>query len=231
MPSTKKTLYFISSALATCASVGLLGFGMSAQWAKTTILCSRGGDNHYNGTAVINIGLFEGMLKREDCPVYRIGDGFEVIPTLNEIGGAPIALHILVVLLLVLCLLSSAGSILVSFYNSVSNPYETYMGPVGVYTCSSIGACSSVASLIIFVVSLNVTDVAEDLVRNFSGAVTISLKDASHQMLVGYFMLIPYFVFSLGAIALIYMYDHAAYTHRREQQRPTEDAPKEIMMY
>lgn len=231
MPSRQKTLYFMSSALATCASVGLLGFGMSARWAATTIQCSRGGENNFNGSALINMGLFEGQLKRDDCPVYGNKRDFEVIPTLNTIGGAPIALHILVVLLLALCLLGSAGSILISLYNSISNPYETYMGPVGVYACSSVGACSSVAILVVFAVSLHVTSVAEDLVKNFSGAVAVSLRDVSHQMLVGYYMLVPYFVLSLGAIALVYMYDHAAYTRRREQQRPTEDAPKEIMMY
>lgn len=61
-----------------------------------------------------------------------------VIPTLANIGGVNIVLHALAVLLLVLCLLFSALSILISLYNSVSNPYETYMGPIGIYVCSSL---------------------------------------------------------------------------------------------
>lgn len=61
-----------------------------------------------------------------------------VIPMLAEIGVTPLVLHILVLCLLGLCLLFSAASILISLYNSVSNPYETYMGPMGLYACSSL---------------------------------------------------------------------------------------------
>lgn len=57
---------------------------------------------------------------------------------LGKIGGTPLALHALVLCLLVLCFLFSAASILTSLYNSVSNPYETYMGPMGIYVSSSI---------------------------------------------------------------------------------------------
>lgn len=61
-----------------------------------------------------------------------------VIPTLAGREVASVVLHGLVLCLLALCLLFSACSILISLYNSVSNPYETYMGPVGVYICSSL---------------------------------------------------------------------------------------------
>lgn len=78
-------------------------------------------------------------------------------------------------------------------------------------------------------VNILVTSMAEELVIASSG--DVDLKDKYAEMQIGYYLLIPYTVLSLGAIALIYMYDHAAYTQRKEQQRPTEDAPKEIMMY
>lgn len=61
-----------------------------------------------------------------------------MIPKLAQIAVTPAALHVTVVFLLVLCLLFSALSILISLYNSVSNPYKTYMGPAGVYACSSL---------------------------------------------------------------------------------------------
>lgn len=60
-----------------------------------------------------------------------------VIPQLLG-KGVPVVLHTLVVFLLALSLLFSAVSILIALYNSVSNPYETYLGPTGVYTCSSL---------------------------------------------------------------------------------------------
>ncbi|XP_038590949.1 clarin-3 [Micropterus salmoides] len=231
MPSTTKILLFTSSAFVTLISVGMMGYGMSTQWAKTTLDCARGESSFYNGTAIITLTLFTGIMNRSFCPVYGRIDDFQVIPKLVETGVTPLVLHALVLCLLAVCLLCSACSILISLYNSVSNPYETYMGPVGIYACSSLSACLSVVVLIIFVVNINVTNMAEELVRDFADAVAVDLRNKSSEMQLGYYLIIPYTVLSLVTIALIYMYDHAAYTHRREQQRPTEDAPKEIMMY
>lgn len=92
-------------------------------------------------------------------------------------------------------------------------------------------ACLSVLALIIFVSNVRLTNMGQDVVHSFLGGSPVELSGASSQMQPGYYLVIPYAVLSLISIALIYAYDHAAYTHRREQQRPTEDAPKEIMMY
>lgn len=174
---------------------------------------------------------------------------------LAAIGGSPLALHSLVMGLLVLCFLFSAASILISLYNSVSNPYETCMGPVGVYASSSLSggwhrrtsgrnkrkifkssclastACLSVLVLVVFVLNVTFTNLAEETVRSFTQASPVELKNKFVEMQLGYYLVIPYAVLSLLAVGVTYMYDHAAYTHRREQQKPTEDAPKEIMMY
>ncbi|KAM9336918.1 clarin-3 [Symphorus nematophorus] len=231
MPSTKKTLHFMSSALVTAISVGLVGYGMSTEWAKISIQCSRGGTDFFNGTATITLELFGGHLERLFCPTFGGDAPFDVLPTLIETGGTPIILHALALCLLILCLVCSAGSILISLYNSVSNPYETYMGPIGIYVCSSLSACLSVLVLILFVVNVSVTSMGEDIVVNFANNIEVGLRNRSAEMQIGYYLVIPYTVLSLTAIVLIYLYDHAAYTQRKEQQRPTEDAPKEIMMY
>ncbi|KAM3859873.1 clarin-3 [Diretmus argenteus] len=232
MPSTKKTLHFMSSALVTSISVGVLGYSMSITWATTTMDCAPRGNEFFNGTANITLQLFSGKTKRNGCPFF---DGppepFQVLSQLGKTGGAPLILHALAVVLLSLCMLFSTGGILISLYNSVSNPYETYMGPIGFYTCSSLSACLSFLVLILFVVNVNLTSIAEDLVKSFVGESEVDLKNKSAVMQIGYYLLIPYIALCLLAIVLIYMYEHAAYTHRKEQQRPTEDAPKEIMMY
>ncbi|KAM4525126.1 clarin-3 [Odontesthes bonariensis] len=231
MPSLTKSLHFSSSALITSVSVCVLGFAISTDWAKIERPCAMEGSTLFNGSAAITLGLFDGILIRLSCPSFGASAGFEVIPTLREKGTTPLVLHILVVCLLALCLLFSAGSILISLYNIFSNPYETYMGPVGVYTCSSISACASLVILIIFVVNVSVTNIADDLITVIIPDIQIELGDKSMQMGVGYYLVIPYLVLTVFAIVLVYMYQHVAYTHRREQERPTEDAPKEIMMY
>lgn len=91
--------------------------------------------------------------------------------------------------------------------------------------------CLSVLVLIIFVLNVKFTNMAEGTVRNFTQEIPVELKNKSTEMQLGYYLVIPYVVLSLVTIGVIYMYDHAAYTQRRAQQKPTEDAPKEIMMY
>ncbi|XP_041670925.1 clarin-3 [Cheilinus undulatus] len=231
MPSTKKSLHFTSSALVTAIAVGCLGFGMSAQWSQTSLKCSRPGTGVFNGSAEVQLELFDGVVLRTSCPSFGGDDSFEVFPKLLESGGAPVVLHGLTLGMLALCLLFSACSILISLYNSVSNPYETYMGPIGIYVCSSLSACLALLALIIYVCNIFATEMAEDLVRLFAENIPVEMRNKKTEMSLGFYMVIPYIVLSFGAIGLIFMYDHAAYTHRREQQRPTEDAPKEIMMY
>ncbi|MEQ2275045.1 hypothetical protein XENORESO_019017 [Xenotaenia resolanae] len=229
MPSGTKSLHFLLSALLTAISAALLGYAMSTNWSKSTMDCTGIGTN--NGSAAITMGLFEGLLVRDSCPSFGSQSEFLVFTELSRITKTPIILHGLCVCLLALCLLCSVLSILISFYNSVSNPYETFMGPIGVYVCSSTSACLSLLVLIIFVLNITVTTMAEELVPSIEIIASVVLRNKTSQMQVGYFLVIPYMVLSLGAILLIYLYEHTAYTHRREQERPTEDAPKEIMMY
>ncbi|XP_037609969.1 clarin-3 [Sebastes umbrosus] len=231
MPSTQKTLHFLCSKLVTVISVGVLGFCMSTKWSETTMECTQVGTDFSNGSAVVTLEVFYGIVDRDHCPSFGGLDTFQVIPKLVETGVTPLVLHSVVSILLALCLLCSACSFLISLYNSVSNPYETYMGPIGVYVFSSLSACLSILVLIIFALNVTLTSMAEDLVKNFAGVIPADLRNKSTEMQLGYYLVIIYTVLSLFAIALIYMYEHAAYTQRREQQRPTEDAPKEIMMY
>ncbi|XP_068593043.1 clarin-3 [Cebidichthys violaceus] len=231
MPSIKKILFFMGSALVTANSVLVLGFCMSLKWAETTMECTRNGSSFTNGSAVIILKLFVGNMNRNFCPLFGGQDNFQVIPQLSETGSINAVLHGLVVCLLALCLLFSCCSILISLYNSVSNPYETYMGPIGIYVCSSFSACLSVVVLILYALNVTVTSMAEDLVQSFAGDILADLRNKTSELKLGYYLVILYTVLSLVAVALIYLYDHAAYTQRREQQRPTEDAPKEIMMY
>lgn len=77
MPSTTKILLFTSSAFVTLISVGMMGYGMSTQWAKTTLDCARGESSFYNGTAIITLTLFTGIMNRSFCPVYGRIDDFQ----------------------------------------------------------------------------------------------------------------------------------------------------------
>ncbi|KPP73997.1 clarin-3-like [Scleropages formosus] len=226
MPSTTKILHFLAVTLASAIAAGMLGYGMAATWAVSTMGCEQNKTNIYNGTAEVTLGLFRLEITRR-CP-FGAGKGHGAFEKLQAIGGIPIILHGLVVAFLVFSLVGTAGSILVSLYNSVSNPYQTHLGPVGVFTCSSIGVIFCFLALILFVVNVYATDMFESLVMSEQ---IVNLEPAEVTMEIGFFFLIPFLVMSLLAILVVFLYQHVAYTHQREQQRPTEDAPKEIMMY
>ncbi|KAJ0016211.1 hypothetical protein NQD34_014501 [Periophthalmus magnuspinnatus] len=230
MPSTQKITYFMGCACCTAVSVALLGFAMSQTWARTKLECTASGTDVFNGSGVITWDLFSGTFDREFCPLIGTTIKFKVFTQLQD-SGAPIILYGLVVLLLSVSLLFSALSILIALYNSVSNPYETYMGPIGLYICSALSAGLSLLVLILFAVAVSATDMAEKVVVKEATGTPVEMRNKQATFQLGYFLVIPYVVLSLVSIGVIYLYDHAAYTHRREQQRPTEDAPKEIMMY
>lgn len=93
-------------------------------------------------------------------------------------------------------------------------------------------ACLSLVVLILFAVNTTVTNMAEILVEKLTENLSPSdLRNKVTVMQRGYYLVIPYTVLSLIAITLIYVYDHAAYTRKKEQQKPTEDAPVDLTMY
>ncbi|KAK3529140.1 hypothetical protein QTP70_018094 [Hemibagrus guttatus] len=231
MPSAEKMLYFLSSALLTVIGVAVLGYGMSTEWSSSTMACSPPENNFFNGSATIRMGLFEGKESHKACPRFTLDENkVLVFERLGEVGGAGEGLHVMVVVLLVFALVASAGSILITLYNTISNPYETYMGPIGLYVCSGLSACLAFLAMVLYFLNLVSVNITKNmLLANIKQSVI--LKDTDVRFLTGFFMILPYIIVDLLAIFLVYLYAHMAYRQRMEQQRPTEDAPKEILMY
>ncbi|XP_067286757.1 clarin-3 [Pseudorasbora parva] len=230
MPSVEKLLHFLSTSFICAAGVVLLGYGMSTDWAKAEMACAPIDSEQFNGSSHLKIGLFNGTETKISCPrISKLGAKVPVFERLGKLAGVPIILHALVVIMLGLALLGSAGSILVSLYNSFSNPYQTYMGPIGLYTCSGLSVCTASLALILYVANAYLGKMFETLVK--ADVANVLLKDVKISLQVGFFLLIPYICLNMVAILVVYLYVHAAYTRRKEQEKPTEDAPKEIMMY
>ncbi|KAF4106325.1 clarin-3 [Onychostoma macrolepis] len=230
MPSVEKLAHFLSSAGLCAAGVVLLGYGMSTDWADAVLDCAPPGSELFNGTSSLKTGLFNGTETKIRCPrIDSPGKPVIMFDRLAKIAGAPVILHALVVILLALALLGSAGSILVTLYNSFSNPYQTYMGPIGLFTCSGLSVCVATLALILYVSNAYLGKMFQTLVK--ADEANVNLRDPTITLKAGFFLLIPYICVNLLAILVVYLYVHAAYTRRKEQEKPTEDAPKEIMMY
>ncbi|KAL7869561.1 hypothetical protein AOLI_G00135490 [Acnodon oligacanthus] len=228
MPSTEKILYFLSSALLSAGGVAILGYGMSTDWAHTTMSCAPLGSSDFNGSSTIQMGLFNGSEEKVSCPRFSSEEVVKVFERLKVIGGAAFTLQVLVVFLLVLALVGSAGSILITLYNSISNPYETYMGPIGLFVCSGLSASLAFLALVLYLINIFVEKIGKKMASVNS---EVNLNDEEAQLLLGFYLLLPYIGVNLLAILLVYLYQHAAYTQRKEQEKPTEDAPKDIMMF
>lgn len=70
MPSVQKLLHFLSSALLSAAGVAILGYGMSTDWAKSTLDCSPSTSDNFNGSSALEIGLFNGTEVKISCPRF-----------------------------------------------------------------------------------------------------------------------------------------------------------------
>ncbi|XP_017556823.1 clarin-3 [Pygocentrus nattereri] len=228
MPSTEKIIYFLCSAFFSTGGVAILGYGLSTDWAHTTMSCAPLGSSNFNGSSTIQMGLFNGSEEKVSCPWFSSEEAVKVFVRLEKIGGAAIALQGLVVGLLVLALVGSAGSILITLYNSISNPYETYMGPIGLFVCSGISASFAFLALVLYLINVFVVKIGQRMATLSSDA---TLQDEDTHLLLGFYLLLPYIGVNLLAILLVYLYQHAAYTQRKEKEKPTEDAPKDIMMF
>lgn len=89
---------------------------------------------------------------------------------------------------------------------------------------------ASFLALIFFVSSVHLTEFPVNWLKSLFPFKAV-YKRETVSMQLGFYMIIPYIATNAVAMLLVYLYVHAAYTRQREQQKPTEDAPKEIMMY
>ncbi|XP_006630573.1 clarin-3 [Lepisosteus oculatus] len=235
MPSRRKTICFLSGALASTVCFSIVCYTLSStEWVSSEMDCSGINSNstNPNGTssASITYGLFTAKGLLSFCPIFGSSlENVQVLEALEKQKGVPHILHCMVVSFLIISLISTAGSFIITMYNSVSNPYETYLGPLGLYTCSSISGILIFLALILFVVNVEVQNVSAAIIIGIRNE--ISLYNIRNNLNFPFYLLIPAFLSSLCAIVIIFVYAHASYTEKKKQERPTEEAPKEVMMY
>ncbi|MBN3290618.1 CLRN3 protein, partial [Polypterus senegalus] len=139
-------------------------------------------------------------------------------------------LHALVVTFLAVSLFCSLCSFGTSAYNIFSNPYETYLGPIGVYVWSSISGVLLFFAIIFFVANAELNNLSLDVAKtSVNGLPGIEVK--KNVFGYSYYILIVAVICNVVSVVVVSIYQHAKYTYTKEQQRPTENAPKEVMMY
>ncbi|MBN3284771.1 CLRN3 protein, partial [Polyodon spathula] len=230
MPTVRKTVMFLGGSLANGGSLIMICAVLATkEWVSAVITC-KGSANH-TGNVTLEYGLFEGKGEHIFCPnVGGLIQSFKVLESLEHFGPSK-SLHITVITCLCLGLLGSICSFGITLYNSFSNPYETYLGPLGVYVCSSVSAIFPFFSMVLFVVNTEVYHLSVKMAQNKIDSPLVTLSNAKNSIGYSYYLMIPAFFCNLFVIIIINVYQHASYTQKKAQQRPVEDAPKDVMMY
>ncbi|XP_045710263.1 clarin-3 [Phyllostomus hastatus] len=229
MPTTKKTLMFLSSFLTSfgafvviCAVLG------TQQWVRSTIAVS---DSSSNGSIVITYGLFRGQSTQELQGGLAEGDkDFEVLGTLAQ--SSPKTLHSVVISFLTLSLATSLLSAGFTFYNSISNPYQTFLGPLGVYTWSGLSASLAFLASVLFVANVQSNRLSEELARAlYPPHPPAARRVEAHGYGYSFWLTLLVLLLNGATVTIVVLYQRARLRRKQEMRKPMEDAPRDGILF
>ncbi|XP_037352498.1 clarin-3 [Talpa occidentalis] len=229
MPTTRKTLMFLSSFALSLASLVMICYVLGTQgWVRSTVSVS---DHSSNGSIIVTYGLFGGLSNQQLS--HGIGQDdkeFKVLDLLST--SSTKTLHSVVILTLALSLLTSLLCSGFTFYNSVSNPYQTFLGPVGVYTWSGLGAFFTLLTMILFVANTQSNRLSEALVETLYSFYPASThRGTTHSYGVSFWLLLLIICLDIGASVIIVFYQKARHQRKQEQRKPMEHAPRDGILF
>ncbi|NXH80515.1 CLRN3 protein, partial [Edolisoma coerulescens] len=227
MPSRKKTSMF-ASAFCTCVSsfVVICVVLATPQWVSSEVRFSR---TNASVTISLTYGLFHGTCEQfVDAGLQVSKTTFQVADSLSSTRSR--SLNVALIVLLVLALLSSLLSSGFTCTNAVSNPYQTFLGPVGVYTWNSVCGVLILIALILFPVNVQGNSLSEELAHGCSTSLQTHLG-SKHSYGYSYWIMLLILFLNIASLLIIYFYDHARYSKKKEQERPIENAPKDVILF
>ncbi|TRZ19086.1 hypothetical protein HGM15179_008034 [Zosterops borbonicus] len=227
MPSRKKTCMF-ASAFCTCVSSFVVVCVVLAtpQWVSSEVRFSRTGSNV---TISLKYGLFTGT-----CEQF-VEAGIQVSQTIFQVADAMSSsstrgLNVATIVVLVLALLSSLLSSGFTCTNAVSNPYQTFLGPIGVYTWNAVCGVLILIAMILFPVNVEGNRLSEELAHSCSTSLEAHIG-SKHTYGYSYWIMLLIIFLNIASLIIIYFYDHARYSKKKEQERPIENAPKDVILF
>ncbi|NWX24960.1 CLRN3 protein, partial [Aegotheles bennettii] len=227
MPSRKKSSMFASAFLTCVCSFVVICVVLATQhWMSSDVQFF--GTNS-TVTVSLTYGLFSGT-----CEQF-IGAGLQVpaktFQVAENLGSTETQSMITAtIVILVLSLMSSLLSSGFTCTNAVSNPYQTFLGPIGVYTWnSSCGICILIA-MILFPVTVQKNELSVELARGCFPVLQTHMNSA-HTYGYSYWLMLLIIFLNIASIIIIYFYDHARYSKKKQQERPIENAPKDVILF
>ncbi|KAE8590301.1 hypothetical protein XENTR_v10018009 [Xenopus tropicalis] len=227
MPSKQKTLLFLSGFVASIGSFAIVCTCLATtEWVSSKVDYRK--DNS-SGYVNIQYGLFQGTHAK--IPLTA-GLGSETIKfqVMDYVKDSSKIIQIVIILFLVLGLICSFLSSAITCLNSVSNPYLTYLGPIGVYVCVSLNAILSLLCMILCAANAEITGMPKQLAMTLDKA-----GDQFYKTRVSYgysfWLLILIIALNFATVAVIYVYQQAKYTKQKEQERPMEKATQDVILF
>ncbi|NXA68490.1 CLRN3 protein, partial [Mohoua ochrocephala] len=227
MPSRKKTSMFASAFCACVSSFVVICVVLAMpRWVSSEVRFSRA---NASVTISLEYGLFSCTCEQfVDTGLYVSEKTFQVADALSSAGSR--SLNVAIIVVLVLALLSSLLSSSFTCTNAVSNPYQTFLGPVGVYTWNSVCGVLILIAMILFPVNVQGNNLSEELARECSTSLQTNLG-SKHSYGYSYWIMLLVLFLNVASLIIIYFYDHARYSKKKEQERPIENAPKDVILF
>ncbi|TFK07880.1 phosphatidylinositol 4-kinase type 2-alpha isoform 2 [Platysternon megacephalum] len=227
MPSRKKTLMFASACFTSIWSFVIVCLVLANKnWVSSNVNFTEG-----NSSAIITVtyGVFEGVCSKKVIGGLETpAKNFQVTAKLGKTEMK--SLNVVIILLLVLSLLSSLMSSGFTCCNTVTNPYQTFLGPIGVYTWNSLSGIFVLLTMILFAANVEANKLSVELASNcvFSSG---QYKNSRNNYEYSYWLMLLIFLLNVATIIIIIFYHRARYSKRKEQERPIENAPKDGILF
>ncbi|NXH22160.1 CLRN3 protein, partial [Bucco capensis] len=227
MPSRKKTTMFASAFFTCICSFVMICVVLATQhWMSSQLRLS---STESNVTISLTYGLFSGTCEQFVHVGIQVSEStFQVADTLKSTPAKHIIIAIIVIL--VLSLLSSLLSSGFTFTNAVSNPYQTFLGPIGVYTWNSLCGAFTFLAMILLPMNIEVHSLSTELAHGCFPLPETHIN-SSHSYGYSYWIMLLIILLNIASILIIYSYDHARYSKKKEQERPIENAPKDVILF
>ncbi|KFV79033.1 Clarin-3 [Struthio camelus australis] len=227
MPSRKKTLMFTAAFFTSAFSFVLVCVVLATRhWITSDVYFSR---TNSSVTVSLTYGLFQGSCEQ------TVAGGLQVLESSFQVAdhlktAETKSTNIAVIVLLVLALLSSLLSSGFTGTNAVSNPYQTFLGPIGIYTWNSLNGILTLLVLILFAVNIESNGLSVELAEGcFSVPMTYTKSKNNYGY--SYWIMLLIIFLNISTIIIIFFYDHARYYKKKEQERPIESAPKDVILF
>ncbi|NXF09561.1 CLRN3 protein, partial [Smithornis capensis] len=227
MPSRKKTTMFACAFCScVCSFAVVCAVLATQQWVSSDVRFSR---PNSSVTISLNYGLFQGTCEQfVEAGLQVSTTAFQVADSLSSTKTR--STNVAIIVVLVLSLLTSLLSSGFTCTNAVSNPYQTFLGPIGVYTWNSTCAILILIAMILFPVNIEAHSLSEELARGCSTSLQTHLRSV-HNYGYSYWLMLLILFLNIASLIIIYFYDHARYSKKKEQERPIENAPKDVILF